>query len=104
MSRIAICLSVALVAFVLGGCLGDRAADRTFTIYQLQSTETYSGQFQIDASGLPADAIESRVDTSDQGVPVTRLTINQRYPIRIVLVPATADKSPPSDSGPHKSQ
>ena len=25
MSRIAICLSVALVAFVLGGCLGDRS-------------------------------------------------------------------------------
>lgn len=54
----------------------------------MQSTDTYNGQFQIDASQLPSDAIETRVDSGGQGVPVTSLTIDYRYPIRVVLVPA----------------
>jgi len=40
MARTPICLATAVVALSLGGCLGDRAADRTLTIYQLQSTDT----------------------------------------------------------------
>jgi hypothetical protein len=104
MSRSPTCLSVALVAVTLGGCLRDRAADRTLTIHQMQTTDTYIGQFQIDASRLPADAIKSRVDSGGQGVPVSRLSIDQRYPIRIVLVPATDDKSPPQDPSPQKRQ
>lgn len=88
MKRTANCLAAAATVFLLGGCLGDRAADRTLTIYQLQATDTYGGQFQIDVSQLPPDAVESRVDENGQGVPVTTLTIDQRYPIRIVLVPA----------------
>ena len=89
MTRTTLCLATVLVALSTGGCIhGDRAADRTLTIYQMQSTDTYVGQFQIDASQLPSDAIETRVDNNDQGVPVTTLTIDYRYPIRVVLVPA----------------
>jgi len=88
MARTPICLATLVVALSAGGCLGDRAADRTLTIYQMQSTDTYIGQFQIDASQLPPGAIKTRVDTGSQGVPVTSLTIDQRYPIRVVLVPA----------------
>lgn len=91
MARTGICLASAAVALSMAGCIGDRAADRTLTIHQMQSTDTYSGQFQIDASQLPPGAIKTRVDTGSQGVPVTTLTIDQRYPIRIVLVPATDD-------------
>jgi hypothetical protein len=99
MARASICVATVVIAFSTGGCLGDRAADRTLTIYQMQSTNTYHGQFQIDVSQLPPDAIKTRVDTDTQGVPVTSLTIDQRYPIRVVLVPATEDKNqrPPPD-------
>jgi hypothetical protein len=75
------------------GCLGDRAADRTLTIYQLQSTDTHTGQFQIDASQLPRDAIAKRTDSGSEGMPVTSLTIDHKYPIRVVLVPVSADES-----------
>lgn len=87
MTRVTICLATIVVALSTGGCLGDRAADRSLTIYQMQSTGTYNGQFQIDASQLPPDAIKTRVDRGGQGTPVTTLTIDQRYPIRVVLVP-----------------
>ncbi len=88
MTRTAICLATVVVALLVSSCIGDRAADRTLTIYQMQSTGTYTGQFQIDTSQLPPDAIETRVDDSSQGVPVTTLTIDYRYPIQVVLVPA----------------
>ena len=89
MARTVICLATAVLALSMGGCLGDRAADRTLTIYQMQATGTYTGQFQIDVSQLPADAIKTRVDSGGPGVPVTTLTIDQRCPIRVVLVPVT---------------
>jgi hypothetical protein len=92
--------ALSLTAFVLlviaasvVGCLGDHAADRSLKIYQLQSTDTYSGQFQIDTSQLPPDAIVKRDDIGGVGRPVTSLTINQEYPIRVVLVPVTEDES-----------
>ena len=87
MRRAPIRLATVLVALSMGGCFGDRAADRTLTIYQVQSTDTYAGEFKIDVSQLPPAAIETRVDSGGQGVPVTSLTIDQRYPIRVVLVP-----------------
>ena len=88
--RTAICLVASVLAFWVSGCSwGSRAADRTLEIYQFQSTGTYTGSFQIDTSQLPPDAIETRVDSGSQGVPVTRLTIDSQYPIRIVFVPAT---------------
>ena len=87
MGRNTVCLATIAFVFLVGGCLGDRAADRTLTIHQLQSTATYQGQFQIDTSQLPPGAITRRIDKGGQGVPVTVLTIDQRYPIRIVLVP-----------------
>jgi hypothetical protein len=88
MTRILKCLATALIALSMGGCIGDRAADRTLTIYQMQSTDTYNGQFQIDTSQLPPDAIKARTDSGGEGAPVTSLTIDQRYPIRVVLIPA----------------
>ena len=63
----------------------EKAADRTVTIYQFQSTETYDGQFKFDTSGLPADAIESTVDTGSPGDPVKRVTLNMDYEFEIVL-------------------
>jgi hypothetical protein len=83
-------LAGAMAVLSMGGCFfGDRAADRTLEIYQVQDRTSYTGQFQIDASRLPPGAIESRVDSGDQGDPVTSLTIACRYPVRVLLVPAT---------------
>jgi hypothetical protein len=87
MARATIWRATVAVVLSAGGCLGDRAADRTLTIHQMQSTGAYTGQFQIDTSQLPADAIAKRVDSGGEGVPVTSLTIDQRYPVRVVLVP-----------------
>jgi hypothetical protein len=87
MARITKLLAVPLVALAMGGCLGDRAADRTLTIYQMQSTDTYVGQFEIDASQLPPDAIKARTDVGGKGAPITTLTLDQRYSVRVVLVP-----------------
>jgi hypothetical protein len=87
MLQITKCLTIALVALAMGGCFGDRAADRTLTIYQMQSTDTYGGQFEIDASQLPPDAIKARTDSGGKGIPVTMLTLDQRYSVRVVLVP-----------------
>lgn len=72
-----------LAASTVSGC--SKAADRTLTIYQFQSTETYDGQFKIDASGLPADAIKSTVDTGGPGDPSKRITLNMDYKFEIVL-------------------
>lgn len=88
MKRTAMCLATVVIALLASGCLGDRAADRTLTIYQMQSTGTYTGQFQIDTSQLPPGAVETRVEDSRQGTPVTKLIIDDRYPVRVVLVPA----------------
>ncbi len=104
MTRTTICLATAVVALSLGGCIGDRAADRTLTIHQMQATGTYIGQFQIDVSQLPPDAIEGRIDSGQQGDPLTKLTINYRYPIRIVLVPATENKPSPQNPTPQTKQ
>jgi hypothetical protein len=78
-------------AFVLGcimastifGC--DKAGDRTLSIYQLQSAKTYNGQFKLNTSELPTDAIESTVDTSGSGDPVKRITLNMHYEFEVVL-------------------
>jgi hypothetical protein len=86
MRRTTIGLATVMTALLMGGC-GDRAADRTLTIYQIQSTKTYTGQFQIDTSQLPSGAVKTRVDTGGQGDPVSSITIDQNCPIRIVLVP-----------------
>lgn len=72
-----------LVASTVSGC--SKAADRTLTIYQFQNSETYVGQFKIDTSGLPADAIRSNVDTGGPGDPAKRITLESDYEIEIVL-------------------
>lgn len=76
-----------MLAASASGCIGDRAADRTLTIYQMQSTKTPSGQFEIDTSQLPADAIKSREDSGGEGMPVSQLEIDYKYRVRVVLVP-----------------
>jgi hypothetical protein len=90
MMRTLICLAIAILALFLGGCgLGDRAADRTLQIHQIQTTDTYLGRFEIDTSQLPAGAIKTQVESGGDGCPVTILTINQDCPIKVVLVPIT---------------
>jgi hypothetical protein len=85
-------LSVSVVlAFVVGcvtastisGC--SKAADRTLTIYQIQSSKTYSGQFRLDTSQLPPDAIVETVDTGGPGDPLRRVTLKMDYEIEVVL-------------------
>jgi hypothetical protein len=98
MTGSSVCVAIGAVALSFGGCLGDRAADRTLRIHQLQSTDRYTGQFQIDASQLPPNAITKRVDSGSDGAPITSLTINQKYPIRILLVPVGDDESATRDS------
>jgi hypothetical protein len=84
-------LSLATLASLIAapsvGCIGDRAAERTITIHQLQSTGSYPGQFQIDTSQLPSDALRQRENRGSDGAPVSTLEIDERYPIRVVLVP-----------------
>jgi len=87
-------LPLVAVAFSAAGCIhGDRAADRILTIYQMQDMRTDTGSFQIDASRLPPDAIESRVDRGSNGDPVTSITLKQDYPVKIMLVPATQPRA-----------
>ena len=73
----------------ISGCfIGTPAADRTLEIRQTQSTDNYTGEFKIDASQLPPDAIESRVEDGRTG-PKTFLKVKQGYPVKVLLVPAT---------------
>ncbi|MCC9644361.1 hypothetical protein LOC71_18950 [Rhodopirellula sp. JC740] len=88
MSRLTASVSIAFVfgciaATTVAGC--SNAADRTLTIYQFQSTATYGGQFKLDISGLPADAIDSIVDTGGLGDPEKRVTLNMDYEFEIAL-------------------
>jgi hypothetical protein len=83
-----LCLVILFVALSIGGC--SRAADRTLTICQFQSTDTYHGQFQIDTSQLPSGAV-TRTDSGGAGDPVTSLKIDMKYPIQVVLVPYASD-------------
>lgn len=85
-------LSVSVVlAFVVGcvaasttsGC--SKAADRTLTIYQIQSSNTYNGQFRLDTSQLPPDAIVETVDTGGPGEPSRRIILKMDYGIEVVL-------------------
>ena len=70
-------------ALAVSGC--SKAADRTLTIYQFQSTRTHDGQFRIDTSELPLGAIESTVDTGGPGDPVKKIKLNMEYEFEIVL-------------------
>lgn len=72
-----------IAASTVSGC--SEAADRTLSIYQLQSMETYEGHFKLDTSELPDDAIESIADSGDPGAPVKRITLNMDYEFEIVL-------------------
>lgn len=77
------------------GCIPiDRAAMRTLEINQGQRLDTYNGAFKIDVSRLPPDAIEARVDRLGRDGPVTSLRVKSKYPVTVVLVPATRPSAP----------
>lgn len=85
-------LSVSVILAFLVGCVAtstfsgcSKPADRTLTLYQLLSTRTYDGQFLIDTSQLPSDAIEQSVDIGDAGELSKRITLKRDYEIEIVL-------------------
>jgi len=80
---IAFALGFMVALTTVSGC--SEAANRTLKIFQLQSTETYTGAFRIDTSGLPPDAIESKTETGGPGKPVTQITLNMDYEIEVVL-------------------
>jgi len=84
--------TIVLTAFALGfmvalltvsGC--SEAARRTLTLFQFQSSKTYTGPFRIDVSQLPPEAVQSRTETGGPGKPETRLTLNMDYEVEIVL-------------------
>ena len=86
----------AMVLTFVAGCLVTSAtfsgcsepADRTLTIHQLQSTDTYNGEFLVDTSELPEDAIESKSDDKilgKSGKPSTQINLTAKYEIQVVL-------------------
>ena len=89
MTRTSLSLAIAfafgclVTATAFSGC--SKAADRTLTIFQFQSTKTHVGQFRIDTSSLPENAIETKTDTGGPGGPVTRITLNSDFEIEVVL-------------------
>ena len=89
MTRTSLFLAIAfgsgclVTATAFSGC--SKAADRTLTIFQFQSTKTHFGQFRIDTSSLPENAIETKTDTGGPGDPVTRITLNSDLEIELVL-------------------
>jgi hypothetical protein len=104
MLRIFLLLAAAVVALSLSGCFGDRAADRKLEIYQIQSTTTYTGPFEIDLSQLPHGAVKSNETTGGSGTPVTSITIDQECPFRVVFVPIDKSKSNPPAEEPPKNK
>ena len=84
--------TIVITAFAFGfmaalmtvsGC--SEAASRTLTIFQFQSTKTYSGPFRIDTSQLPSDAIVTQSQTGGSGKPETRVELKMDYEFEIVL-------------------
>lgn len=80
-----VALAVGLMAalMTMWGC--SEAATRTLTLFQFQSTKTYSGAFRIDTSGLPPNAIETTTETGGPGKPDTRLALNMDYEFEVAL-------------------
>ena len=73
----------------LSGCvLGTPVAKRGVEIRQDRYTGT-TGPFELDDSALPAGAVEVRKSTRDRHGEIQRLDISGRYPVRILVVPAT---------------
>jgi len=88
--------SAAMVLAFVAGCLVtsavfsgcSEAAYRTLTIHQLQSTDTYDGEFLVDTSELPDNAIEYESDNQNAGKPEkpsTRIHLNAKYEVEVVL-------------------
>jgi hypothetical protein len=80
----------AVLLLLPGGCfLGDPAATRTIEIKQFQSTQSYSGPFEIDTDQLPLGSVRLTQEKDHWGSPVTKVTIDMHHSVRIVLIPAT---------------
>lgn len=80
---IAFAFGCLVTATTISGC--SKAADRTLTLFQFQSTKTHAGQFRIDTTALPAKAIETTSDSGGPGDPLKRITLNSDYEIEVVL-------------------
>ena len=95
MTRTAMYLAIAFVsgclvtATSISGC--SKAADRTLTIYQFQSVNTYSGPFRVDTSGLPEGAVATKSETGSPGDPLTRIELNSNFAVEVVLRLADKD-------------
>jgi hypothetical protein len=96
--------SVLLTGFALGflsalltipGC--GKPDTRTLTVFQFQSTETYAGQFRIETSELPPDAIKKRTDSGETGQPETRLELDMDYEFEVVLRLVKNEKNSATD-------
>ena len=95
MTRTSMYLAIAFVsgclvtATSISGC--SKAADRTLTIYQFQSVNTYSGPFRVDTSGLPEGAVATKSETGSPGDPLTRIELNSNFAVEVVLRLADKD-------------
>jgi hypothetical protein len=81
-------VAVTALSLLTSGCFGDRELTRALAIDQLQQTTTYGGPFEIDTSQLPPNAVTVR-ESEDNGGPITSITLDAKYSVRIVLVPST---------------
>lgn len=78
----AVCLS-------LCGCfLGTPVAKRGVEIRQSLFTGN-TGPFELDYTAMPPGAVELRKSKRDRNGEIQRLDISGRYPVRILVVPAT---------------
>ena len=78
-----------LLASTIGcGLLGVRVRDRSVEFYQVEKVGDGTDAFIVDASHIPANAIEQKDEFSRSG-PVTKIKIREGYPVRLVIMPAT---------------
>lgn len=81
-----------LVALLLGtgGCfLGTPVAKRGVEIRQDLHRDYPDGPFEIDTSAMPAGSVEVRKAGRDRHGKIESLEISGKYPVRIVIEPAT---------------
>ncbi len=79
-------------ALTVSGCIGDPIATRRLEIDHIQSIGTPSGNFVVDTSQLPRGSFSCVEETNRSGSPVSKLTIAQGQMVRILVMPANADR------------
>jgi len=76
-------LMLALMPLASGCFPGDRAADRSLSVHQYMQSGNV-GPFIVDTSAMPVDAVRTTHDGSD-----ISLEIQGKYPVKIMIVPAS---------------